>query len=71
MNTEVLVTSSESLPPVNTDAFSNRFLLVSVAVQRVLQLRAGSAPRVHASSRKATIVAVAEVAAGSVPYILG
>jgi DNA-directed RNA polymerase subunit K/omega len=70
MNSEVLVTGNVSLPPADAGAFSNRFLLVSVAVQRVLQIRGGSRPRVDHTSRKATTLAVAEVVAGSVPYIL-
>ena len=49
--------------------FEHRFLFVTVASRRVLQIRAGSRPRVDAGSHKPTVVAVAEVLAGFVPYI--
>ncbi len=49
--------------------FLNRFLLVAVASQRVLQIIGGSRPRVDAGSHKAPVVAVAEVVAGCVPYV--
>ncbi len=48
--------------------FANRFLLVAVAAQRVLQVRSGSRPRVDAGTHKPAVVAVAEVLAGCVPY---
>ena len=50
--------------------FSNRFLLVAVASQRVLQIRGGSRPRVDAASHKPVVLAVAEVLAGCVPYFV-
>jgi DNA-directed RNA polymerase omega subunit len=50
-------------------AFENRFLLVTVAFRRVLQIRAGSRPRVAIASHKPVVQAVAEVLAGCVPYI--
>ncbi len=49
--------------------FEHRFLFVSVAAQRVVQIRNGSRPRIDAGSHKPTVVAVAEVLAGVVPYI--
>lgn len=49
--------------------FEHRFLFVSVASRRVMQIRAGARPRVDAGSHKPTVVAVAEVLAGFVPYI--
>jgi hypothetical protein len=49
--------------------FEHRFLFVTVASRRVLQIRAGARPRVDAGSHKPTVVAVAEVLAGFVPYI--
>jgi DNA-directed RNA polymerase subunit K/omega len=49
--------------------FFNRFLLVAVASQRVVQIIGGSRPRVVAGSHKAPVVAVAEVVAGCVPYV--
>jgi len=48
--------------------FGNRFLLVTVAFRRVLQIRAGSRPRVYVASRQPTVLAVAEVLAGCVPF---
>lgn len=51
-------------------AFSNRFLLVTVACRRVLQIRGGSRVRVGAGSHKPVALAVAEVLAGCVPYFI-
>jgi DNA-directed RNA polymerase subunit K/omega len=51
-------------------AFSNRFLLVTVACRRVSQIRGGSRARVDAGSHKPVVLAVAEVLAGCVPYII-
>jgi DNA-directed RNA polymerase omega subunit len=70
MSTEVLVTSVQPLASVDAGVFSNRFLLVSVAVQRSVQIRAGSRPRVDPGRHKATVIAVAEVVAGTVPYMV-
>jgi DNA-directed RNA polymerase omega subunit len=52
------------------EAFSNRFLLVTVACKRVLQIRGGSRVRVAAGSHKPVALAVAEVLAGCVPYFI-
>jgi hypothetical protein len=49
--------------------FEHRFLFVTVASRRVIQIRAGARPRVDAGSHKPTVLAVAEVLAGFVPYI--
>ncbi len=49
-------------------ALGNRFLLVTVAFRRVVQIRAGARPRVSVESRQPTVLAVAEVLAGCVPY---
>lgn len=49
-------------------AFSNRFLLVTVASQRVLQIRGGSRVRVAAGGHKPVVLAIAEVLGGCVPY---
>lgn len=70
MSTEVLVTSGRSLAAVDAGVFRNRFLLVSVAMQRSVQIRSGSRPRVDPGGHKATVVAVAEVMSGTVPYML-
>jgi DNA-directed RNA polymerase omega subunit len=51
-------------------AFDNRFLLVTVAFRRVVQIREGSRPRVLIASHKPTVLAVAEVRAGSVQYAM-
>lgn len=51
-------------------AFSNKFLLVTVACRRVSQIRGGSRARVDAGSHKPVVIAVAEVLAGCVPYII-
>jgi hypothetical protein len=62
--------SSEPLALAAVGAgFEHRFLFVTVASRRVVQIRAGARPRVDAGSHKPTVVAVAEVLAGFVPYI--
>jgi DNA-directed RNA polymerase subunit K/omega len=48
--------------------FANRFLLVTVAFRRVVQIREGARPRVHVASRKPSVLAVAEVLAGCVTF---
>lgn len=48
----------------------NRFHVVSVACRRVVQIRAGSRPRLDPGRRKACAIAVAEVVAGTVPYFV-
>lgn len=48
----------------------NRFHVVAVACQRVLQIRNGSRPRLDPGRHKPCVVAVAEVVAGTVPYYL-
>jgi DNA-directed RNA polymerase omega subunit len=53
-----------------TAAFENRFLLVTVASRRVLQIRGGSRPRVEIASHKPSVQAVAEVLAGCVLYTM-
>ena len=50
--------------------FANRFLLVTVACRRVVQICSGSRIRVLARGHKPVVIAVAEVRAGSVPYSL-
>ena len=46
----------------------NRFHVVAVACQRVLQLRNGARPRLDPGRHKPCVVAVAEVVANAVPY---
>jgi DNA-directed RNA polymerase subunit K/omega len=69
--------SAEKAPspamPTNVSAngvFSNRFLLVAVACRRVLQIRGGSRIHVAAGLHKPVVLAVAEVLAGCVPYVI-
>ena len=50
--------------------FDNRFLLVAVACQRIVQIRNGARPRLDLGGHKPCVVAVAEVVAGTVPYYL-
>jgi DNA-directed RNA polymerase subunit K/omega len=52
-------------------ASDSKFLLVTVAFRRVVQIRAGARPRVHVDSLQPTVLAVAEVRAGCVPYGVG
>jgi DNA-directed RNA polymerase subunit K/omega len=49
-------------------ALGNKFLLITVAFRRVVQIRGGSRPRVFVESRQPAVLAVAEVLAGCVPY---
>lgn len=46
------------------------FHVVSVACQRVTQIRAGSRPRLMPAGHKPCVQAVAEVRAGVVPYFV-
>jgi DNA-directed RNA polymerase subunit K/omega len=48
----------------------NRFHVVAVACQRVLQIRNGARLRIDLAGHKPCVVAVAEVVAGTVPYYL-
>lgn len=49
-------------------SLDNRFHVVAVACQRVLQIRGGSRPRLDPQGHKPCVLAVAEVVAGAVPY---
>ncbi len=70
MSVETPVAAEPTIPgnERTSGVFGNRFLLVAVAAQRVLQIRNGSRPRVDPGSHKPGVVAIAEVLAGSVPY---
>ena len=46
----------------------NRFHVVSVACQRVMQLRSGARPRLDPEGHKHCVVAVAEAVANVIPY---
>ncbi len=61
---------AEELPADHPPAasFASRFLLVTVAFRRAVQLREGARPRVYAASHKPTVLAVAEVLAGCIPF---
>lgn len=48
----------------------NRFHVVAVASQRVIQIRNGARPRLDPEGHNPCVVAVAEVVAGIVPYYL-
>jgi DNA-directed RNA polymerase subunit K/omega len=48
----------------------NRFHVVAVACQRVMQIRSGARPRLDPQGHKACVLAVAEVLAGTVPYYI-
>jgi DNA-directed RNA polymerase subunit K/omega len=48
----------------------NRFHVVAVACQRVIQIRGGSRLRLDPEGHKPCVVAVAEVRAGAVPYYI-
>ena len=48
----------------------NRFHVVAVACQRVLQIRNGARQRIDLTGHKPCVVAVAEVVAGTVPCYL-
>jgi DNA-directed RNA polymerase subunit K/omega len=48
----------------------NRFHVVAVACQRVLQIRDGARLRIDLTGHKPCVVAVAEVVAGTVPCYL-
>jgi DNA-directed RNA polymerase subunit K/omega len=56
---------------VTVGPLDNRFHVVSVACRRVVQIRAGSRPRLDPGGHKPCVVAVAEVVAGTVPYYVG
>ena len=61
--------STPTVEPAN-GVFSNRFLLVTVACRRVLQIRGGSRVHVASGLHKPAVLAVAEVLAGLVPYVI-
>jgi DNA-directed RNA polymerase subunit K/omega len=55
---------------VEIGPLENRFHVVSVACQRVTQIRSGSRLRLDPGRHKPCVVAVAEVLAGAVPYYM-
>ncbi len=48
----------------------NRFLVVTLACRRVMQIRDGARPHLDPAGHKPCVVAVAEVMAGTIPYIV-
>jgi DNA-directed RNA polymerase omega subunit len=52
-------------------AVDTKYRLGVLAAQRALQIIKGSHPRVETPYRKATTVALAEIGAGKVPFVLG
>jgi DNA-directed RNA polymerase subunit K/omega len=65
------VVASEFVIPEGDSAsgpLGNRFLVVSVACRRVMQIRDGARPRLDPGRHKPCFVAVAEVMAGTIPY---
>jgi DNA-directed RNA polymerase subunit K/omega len=57
-------------PEATVGPLDNRFHVVAVACQRVIQIRGGARPRLDPQGHKACVLAVAEVLAGTVPYYL-
>ncbi len=49
-------------------ALGGKFLLITVAFRRLVQIRAGARPRVFVASHHPAVLAVAEVVGGYVPY---
>ncbi len=47
---------------------SNRFVLVHLGAKRVIQLRKGAEPLVHAPKNKEVVLALREIAAGEVDF---
>ena len=69
------MTTAQTLKPEPGDLMGvgpleNRFHVVSVACQRVMQIRGGSRLRLDPGRHKPCAVAVAEVLAGAVPYYM-
>ena len=67
-----MVTHQSPIPDRESTAgpLENRFHVVAVACQRVLQIRDGARLRIDLTGHKPCVVAVAEVVAGTVPYYL-
>ena len=71
MNAEGMPSETMPMPPLSAGGTvfeQHRFLSAVVASRRVLQIRAGARPRVDAGRHKPTVIAVAEVLGGFVPY---
>jgi DNA-directed RNA polymerase subunit K/omega len=63
-------TGPEGSPFAGIGPLENRFHVVAVACQRVVQIRGGSRLRLDPEGHKPCVVAVAEVRAGAVPYYI-
>ncbi len=72
MSGDAIVTHQSPIPDRESTAgpLENRFHVVAVACQRVMQIRAGARPHLDLEGHKPCFVAVAEVVAGTVPYYL-
>ena len=70
MSVEAIVAPESVIPEgdLAIGPLGNRFLVVSVAALRVLQIRSGARPRLEPGGHKPCFVAVAEVMAGAIPY---
>jgi DNA-directed RNA polymerase subunit K/omega len=70
MSVEAIVAPTSVIPESAAEIgpLGNRFLVVAVASQRVLQIRSGARPRLDPGGHKPCVVAVAEVVAGTIPY---
>lgn len=60
---------NEHTPSISYDNLDNRFLFVTLAAKRALQLQKGARPRVdHLSGRKPTVIAMTEVLQNKVEF---
>jgi len=69
---DTVITPESAMPEGESviGPLENRFHVVAVACQRVIQIRNGARPRLDPGGHKPCVVAVAEVVAGTVPYYL-
>ena len=72
MSVDAIVTHELAIPEgeLAVGPLENRFHVVAVACQRVVQIRNGARPRLDPDGHKPCVQAVAEVVAGTVPYYL-
>ncbi len=72
MTGDAVVAHEAAIPVLESTVgpLENRFHVVAVACQRVVQIRNGARPHLDPQGHKPCVVAVAEVVAGMVPYYL-
>ncbi len=72
MSVEAIPAPEPAIPDgeLTVGPLENRFHVVAVACQRVVQIRNGARPRLDPDGHKPCVLAVAEVVAGTVPYYL-